>query len=219
MILRELTFHGTPLVLVAEHHHVIIPWTRFARHTGKKYNLITLDHHTDVLPAFSRSELKGGFDFSTEDSVLSALSLLRHDEHIDWALRSGVLQSAKILSHENFTECAHPAITVSCDSVWPDTQEILKGSERAVYAAEQVLETEYLKRQIPSIPESLILDIDLDNFLTAKALHPHDSSYFLELAKRAELITVSLERDWVRCLRFRNETITAETLFEELLKL
>ena len=64
-----------------------------------------------------------------------------------------------------------------------------------------------------------ILDVDLDNFLCARALHPRDASYFLELAERAELITVSLERDWVRCLRFRGETISAESLFEDLLQL
>ena len=90
---------------------------------------------------------------------------------------------------------------------------------RPLTEAEQVLETEYLRRGIPEIPESLILDVDLDNFLCARALHPRDASYFLELAERAELITVSLERDWVRCLRFRGETVTADSLFEELLLL
>ncbi len=219
MILREFPFRGTPLALVEEHHHVLIPWTRLARRTGRRYHVLTLDHHTDVLPAFSRSETKGAFDFSTENSVLSALSLLRHDEHIDWALRAGVLQSARILSHENFTVCAHPSMSVSRDGIWPEPQEILDGSERAVSAAEQVLETEYLQRQLPSVPEPLILDIDLDNFLCERAMRPRDPSCFLELAERAELITVSLERDWVRCLRFRGETITAESLFEGLLAL
>ena len=219
MILRETLFRGTPLALVEQHHQVLIPWTRLARRTGRRYHAVTLDHHTDVLPAFGRSAVKGTFDFHSEEAVLSALALLRHDEHIDWALRAEVLASARILSHESFTPCAHPAMTVRCDSVWPETQEILNGSPRAVFAAEQVLETEYLRRGIPEIPEPLILDVDLDNFLCARALHPRDASYFLELAERAELITVSLERDWVRCLRFRGETISAESLFEDLLQL
>ena len=219
MILRETLFRGTPLALVEQHHHVLIPWTRLARRTGRRYHAVTLDHHTDVLPAFGRSAVKGTFDFHSEEAVLSALALLRHDEHIDWALRAEVLASARILSHESFTPCAHPAMTVRCDSVWPETQEILNGSPRALSAAEQVLETGYLRRGIPEIPEPLILDVDLDNFLCARALHPRDASYFLELAERAELITVSLERDWVRCLRFRGETVTADSLFEELLLL
>lgn len=219
MILRELSFRGTPLAVVEQHHHVLIPWTRLARRTGRQYHAVTLDHHTDVLPAFHRCSSRGNYDFSTEEAVLSNLALLRHDEHLDWALRAGVLSSVRILSHEDFTECAHPAMTVSRDRIWPDVQEILDGTERARNAAEQVLETEYLERQIPEVPSPLILDLDLDNFLCGQALHPRDPSYFLRLAEAAELITVSLERDWVRCLRFRGETITADTLLNDLLKL
>ena len=164
MILRELSFRGTPLALVEQHHHVLLPWARHVRRTGQSCHAVTLDHHTDVLPAFSRSGTKGNFDFSSDEAVCSALSLLRHDEHIDWALRAGILHSARILSHENFTECAHPGMTVSRDRIWPDVQEILDGTERARSAAEQVLETEYLERQIPEVPSPLILDLDLDNF-------------------------------------------------------
>lgn len=219
MILRELSFRGTPLALVEQHHHVLLPWARHVRRTGQSCHAVTLDHHTDVLPAFSRSGTKGNFDFSSDEAVCSALSLLRHDEHIDWALRAGILHSARILSHENFTECAHPAMSVSRDVLWPEPQEILNGSEQAVKAAEQVLETNCLRRQLPALADPLILDIDLDNFLCERALHPQDPSFFLALAERAELITVSLERDWVRCLRFRGETITADSLFEDLLRL
>ncbi len=219
MILRELSFRGTPLALVEQHHHVLLPWTRLARRTGRKYHAVILDHHTDVLPAFSRSGKQGIFRFGTDEEVLAELSFLRHDEHLDWALRAGVLESVRILSHEDFTPCAHPAMTVCRDGIWPDVQEILDGSDRARLAAEQVLESACLKRQIPEIPDPLILDIDLDCFLCERALQPRDPSYFLTLAERAELITVSLERDWVRCLRFRGETITAEALFERLLAL
>ena len=206
-------------VLVEQHHHVLLPWCALARERGRRFHAITLDHHTDVLAAFHRSAEKGNFDFSTGEALRRNLALLHHDEHLDWALRAGVLSSVRILSHEDFTECAHPAMTVSRDRIWPDVQEILDGTERARNAAEQVLETEYLERQIPEVPSPLILDLDLDNFLCGQALHPRDPSYFLRLAEAAELITVSLERDWVRCLRFRGETITADTLLNDLLKL
>ena len=219
MILRELSFRGTPLALVEQHHHVLLPWARHVRRTGRSCHAVTLDHHTDVLPAFSRSGTKGNFDFSSDEAVCSALSLLRHDEHIDWALRAGILHSARRLSDERCAEGAHPAVSVRRGALGPDRRELRSGAGRAVKAAEQVLETDCLRRQLPALADPLILDIDLDNFLCERALHPQDPSFFLALAERAKLITVSLERDWVRCLRFRGETITADSLFEDLLRL
>ncbi len=212
MILRR----SGKTVLVEQHHHVLLPWCALARETGLRFHAITLDHHTDVLAAFTRSVKKGDFDASSEESVCRNLELLHHDEHIDWALKSGVLMSSRILSHEAFTHPSDPRITVSCDPVWPSSQEILNGSAAARSAAEQVLERGFLMRQVPEIPDPLILDIDLDYFLCGAALHPSDPSFFLELADRARLITVSLESDWVRLLRFRGETISAESLWESL---
>ncbi len=203
-------------VLVEQHHHVLLPWCALARERGRRFHAITLDHHTDVLAAFHRSAEKGNFDFSTGEALRRNLALLHHDEHLDWALKAGVLASSRVLSHENFTPAADPRITICRDPIWPSPQEILNGSETARAAAEQVLESEFLARQIPRIPEPLILDIDLDNFLCGKALHPADPSFFLELASRASLITVSLEREWVRLLRFRGETLNAESLWNEL---
>ena len=215
MILRR----SGKTVLVEQHHHELLPRCALARETGLRFHAVTLDHHTDVLPAFTRSAEKGDFDASSEESVRRNLKLLHHDEHIDWALKSGVLASSRILSHENFTQPADSRITVSCDPVWPSPQEILDGSDSARSAALQVLERRFLARQIPEIPEPLILDIDLDYFLCDAALRPSDPSFFLELAERARLITVSLERDWVRLLRFRGECISADSLWESLLSL
>lgn len=215
MILRQ----SGKAVLVEQHHYVLLPWTRLARETGLRCHALTLDHHTDVLASFTRSRERGDFDFSSEEAVRRNLDLLHHDEHIDWALKAGVLESSRIISHENFTSPADSRIAVSCDPLWPAPQEILDGSGAARFAAGQVLESGFLSRQIPSVPDPLILDIDLDYFLCESALHPEDPSFFLELVSRARLITVSLERDWVRILRFRGEKVTAESLCEMLFSL
>ena len=212
----EPVFLSGKTALVSEHHHVLLPWCRFARKTGLRCHAVTLDHHTDVLPAFGRSEYKGDFDFSSDASVLRNLPFLRHDEHIDWALRAGVLETALILSEENFTGPAHPAMRISCDPVWPDPQSVLNGTPEAVSAAEQVLESGYLSRQIGEIPHPLILDLDLDYFLCEKALHPADDSFFRRLVEEAELITVSLERDWQKILRLPGETLTSDSIFRHL---
>ena len=209
-------FAASKAVLTAEHHHVLIPWSRLARKTGRRYHVISLDHHTDILPSFQRSEQKGDFDFSTEEAVLRNLALLHHDEHFDWALRAGILESALIVSEENFTQPAHPAMRISCDPVWPDPQSVLNGTPEAFRAAEQVLESDYLSRQIGTIPHPLILDLDLDYFLCEKALHPRDDSFFRDLIAEAELITCSLETEWQKILRLPEEKLDSETAFSFL---
>jgi hypothetical protein len=39
------------------------------------------------------------------------------------------------------------------------------------------------------------------------------------LLAKAEIVTVSLEKDWVRLLKFRGENITADTIAETISKM
>ncbi|MBR2440312.1 MAG: UPF0489 family protein [Lentisphaeria bacterium] len=203
-----------PFCIVEEHHQVLPFWTETAGN-GTLDFILTLDHHTDVLPAFSRLETKPEIDrMNPEKAVLQ----LRHDEHIDWALRAGIMNRALILSHENFTEPAHPAMMVICPELWPDTQAILNSEPSAVSAAEKVLEPEYLQYAVTGddLKKSYILDIDLDNFLCKKALRPERPEFFLELVNHAKGISISMERDWQRILRFRGETLTSDDILSML---
>ena len=60
-------------------------------------------------------------------------------------------------------------------------------------------------------------DIDCDYFATVKSLAPEDRSYFDKMVTSASLITVSLEKEWVRLLRFPGENLlTAEKIVETL---
>ena len=203
-----------PFCIVEEHHQVLPFWTETAGN-GTLDFILTLDHHTDVLPAFSRLETKPEIDrINPEKAVLQ----LRHDEHIDWALRAGIMNRALILSHENFTEPAHPAIKVICPEIWPETQEILNSEPSAIFAAGKVLEPEYLQYAVTGddLKKNYILDIDLDNFLCKKALHPEKPEFFLALANHAKGISISMERDWQRILRLRGETLTSDDILSML---
>ncbi len=200
---------------VVEQHHEVLP---FWEETAEKYPLdfiLTLDHHTDVLPAFSRMEEKPEI---LNQSATEAVKQLRHDEHIDWALRVGIMKQAIILSHENFTVPAHPAMKVICPPFWPETQAILNSEPEAVSAAEKVLEPDCLKYAVS--PEDLrknyILDLDLDNFLCAGALHPEKPEFFLDLVSHARGISISMERDWQRILRLKGETLTSDDILSML---
>lgn len=203
-----------PYCVVEEHHQVLPFWAATAGN-GTLDFILTLDHHTDVLPAFSRMETKPEIDRNNPEK---AILQLRHDEHIDWALRAGIMKQALILSHENFTEPAHPAMKVICPEFWPESQVILNSGPAAVSAAEKVLEPEYLQLAVSAedLEKNYILDLDLDNFLCRKALHPENTEFFQELAKHAKGISISMERDWQRLLRLRGETLTSDDVLAML---
>ena len=206
-----------PFCIVEEHHQVLPFWSKIAGDGLLDFTL-TLDHHTDVLPAFSRMDEKPEINRCDAEG---AVSLLRHDEHIDWALRAGIMKRAIILSHENFTDPAHPAMKVICPELWPDTQAVLNSEPEAVLAAGNVLETEYLKQALSGedLSGKYILDIDLDNFLCAKALTPADSSFFRGLVENAAGISISMERDWQKILRLKGETLSSDDILSMLEKL
>lgn len=203
-----------PLCVVEQHHQVLPFWVETAN-GGTLDFILTLDHHTDILPAFSRLDEKPEIK---REYAADAVSLLRHDEHIDWALRAGIMKRAIIISHENFTAPAHPAMRVICPEIWPDTQKILNSEPEAVYAAEQVLETAYLKNALSGedLSGNFILDIDLDNFLCRNALFPRDPGFFLQLIRKAKGISISMERDWQKILRLRGELLDSEEILSIL---
>ncbi|RTL52292.1 MAG: hypothetical protein EKK46_11060 [Rhodocyclaceae bacterium] len=102
---------GKTVYVVDDHHYALAPWALMRRQMGRAPNLITLDHHTDVHEAFlGHAHLetyeRGGdawalardlvkrIDWQNDQSLLWAIEHLRHDEHIDAATLSGVLNYA-----------------------------------------------------------------------------------------------------------------------------
>ncbi len=217
-----------PEVFAAEEHHqVLVPWSRLRRRLTSPPAVLTLDHHTDVMPAFGRfadgneslrRSLISDFDFRSDSSVRSAVSVLRHDEHIDLALRSGIISESLIIAHENFTVPAHPDIKIYVDPLWPDAHTMLNNAEAFRPYADRMLESGFLS-QAGFRAAHWILDIDLDCLLTARSVMPSAPEYFRFLWHRSELVTVSMERDWVRLLRLPGENIDSDYLLDALLEL
>ncbi len=227
IMMQEWQIHNHRIVAVEQHHEVLFPWAELRRATGRAARALTLDHHTDVLEAFSHcgGARPGDFDRVDAASVSAAIARLRHDEHLDWALRSGILAESWVLAHENFTVPAHPAMHLLHDPEWPEEMVMLNDSSVYRPFADQVLESDFLRRILPetllhaSDEMPLILDIDLDYFATAQAIRPVEPSVFGALARRSMLITLSLESDWVRLLRLEEETISGEFLLQEMIRL
>ena len=201
------------------HHGVLDFWAAWQREHRQEVTVLTLDHHTDVVRAYrdENREVPAGA-WQEETLVREAIAGLRHDEHFDWAVRSGLINRAFIASHTCATLPANNKLHICCDPLWPDENALFCEPEKYRPLADSVLESSYLFRQFGEISQygRFILDIDCDYILTAKALEPEDSGYLEELLSCAQLITFSLESDWVRLLRFRGETITSGEIVEKI---
>ena len=216
----QKNINGKTVYLVEDHHHALHPWAHERDRLGIAPHVLTLDHHTDTLPAFTHydetHEKKHEKQIAahTDEAIENASKDLRHDEHFDFAIRNGIIASATVFSHVNFSRDVNPAIRIVHD---PPPDERLETLAR-YYA--RALETEFLSANLeraplpPDLP--FILDIDLDYFKGEKSVHPEDSSLFRELIRKSAVITIARERDWVRLLNM-DYGKTPVSVFEETL--
>ncbi len=197
------------------HHHALAAWCRYRRGSSGAAALLTLDHHTDNLPAFGRAAADeterrkwiGEFDFRSDASIEIALARLRHDEHIDLALHAGVISRSVIFAHALPEENPENAICTLAPGTWPPLQTLLNDAACFRRCADTVLEDDCLAPLLeragfmPEENSGFILDLDFDGFLTRRSLMPEKRSCLKRLLCCAGLVTISLERDWHRLLR------------------
>ena len=175
---------------------------------------LTLDHHTDTLPAFGRAAADeetrqkwiAGVDFRKAQTVTEALRVLRHDEHLDLALRSGMISRSVVIAHYDNPGCANDKIQVVAPD-WPELTLLLNDPDRFRPLASAVLEDAFLAPLLEKaafVPEEnsgFILDIDMDYALANDVFSPEKSTVFQRLLRCAGLITISREEVWLRLLR------------------
>jgi len=222
MIEIEERIIGTKTVYISEdHHHSVIPWALERVKLSVAPHVLTLDHHTDTLPAFTHynethpvpHEIKT--DRSDRHALEQALGDLRHDEHFDFAVRNGIIASAAIFSHVNCSRDVNPALKIVHDPPPDDSLETLG----AYYA--RALETEFLQANLACAPlppdRPYLLDIDLDYFKGAASADPKDPTLFLRLIRNAAAVTICRERDWVRLLNLDHGKLQYEYFLDRVL--
>ena len=203
--------------LVEDHHHALLPWREICRELGTPPHVLTLDHHTDTLPAFTHFNEVNKVCHPVLVPVEEALPDLRHDEHFDFAVRNGIIRSATIFSHVNFAVDVNPALTIVHEPPVNETLETLGD----YYA--RILESDFLRKNLQQapLPQGLpyILDIDLDCFKGARSIMPEDPTAFRELVCNAAAVTICRERDWVRLLNLDFGKLQYEFFLDKLLAL
>ncbi len=201
---------------VALHHEVLTAWAAYRKSSSRPPEVLTLDFHTDVLCSARRGiPVPRPGAWQDEKSVVQAVSLLHHDEHFDWALHSGMIARAVIIS---LSPCSvppeHPALEVRYSEELPDVMTLLNEPESSRPFAAAVLTDGFLQKQLAgNFPEpGFILDIDCDYFLCREALHPAQHTIFDRLLGSAGLITLSRENDWVKILQLPGEKLSGEEI-------
>jgi hypothetical protein len=109
---ERLVIGGKNVYVVDDHQKALAAWAEERRNVEHPANLITIDHHTDVMEAFLshaacaayddpdadeealRRALLAEIDWKSEKRISAAIELLKHDEHIHAATMSGILGSA-----------------------------------------------------------------------------------------------------------------------------
>lgn len=95
--------------IVRSHHHVLKEWYR---HRGSGMQLLSFDYHTDFHEAFLRQlndpATLGAISWERRNSFLhrhipcadvdAAIVDLRNDEHVDFAIQSGMIEKAYVFS-------------------------------------------------------------------------------------------------------------------------
>jgi|SaaInlStandDraft_1057018.scaffolds.fasta_scaffold73728_2 hypothetical protein len=223
-----------------DHASAILPWAELSKIQNHPPLLITLDHHTDTNSAWLRSlfrhvgrnlplmedlrqERIAKINPLNEDELSLALEDLHHDEHIDLALRLGILGDVVVIQHSSpqpLPEWAERGMTVL-----PFNSKFIEDSSSTCHFYNQALEDEWLEPLINHLPENLnpwhrpfILDIDLDYLKTNKSLTPDHSTTFQRLAQESIGITVAEEREWVDRL-WLDEKPMPGALYSKLLEL
>jgi len=237
---------GTKDVYVVQsHHQVLEAWEKIPL-----CNVFTLDYHTDTKEAFGTyafwradSEAKAGrckdravrkVELIQEKlrgyrekrlSIQSINANLRHDEHIDFAVRTGIASKVFVLAHSRNESCSNPRVyQTHCSDIY-ENQPIIeyatpdRNADNAL--TDQVLKEAMLKAEAMSTNffDRYILDIDCDYFNTDKSLSPESLAVFSRLVTQAEIITIAREAECVKICRRDGCGLTSDSILEELLEM
>ena len=121
------TISGKDIYIFEDHSTALLAWAEYRKGQNVAPYLVTLDHHTDTREAFTSylslridqfsmsteerletfeeqaKALAAKIDFRSVSTVEDAVAILKHDEHIDAAIRSGIIKCAFVICYDDST--------------------------------------------------------------------------------------------------------------------
>lgn len=151
------------IYIVEQHHHALLPWAEYRKTLIKAPILISLDHHTDTRSAFLhnsydfkkdkpneilRKQLIKYVDFKNETSILTAVTKLRNDEHIDLANKADIVSKSFIICYSQSNDSPYSYEMSKYQSSWherifnniskPEPQRPFTYPESNIYIVENI---------------------------------------------------------------------------------
>lgn len=244
MEFEVLKIKGKKVFICEEHHHVLRFWHQFKEQFPY---LLSFDHHTDLrrafqhyintlYPLYKTHQDRTQEDWYSDQSKLlkeisendfNAILKLKHDEHIDAAIQTGIIKKALTYTYHSYGNDLNRVYTISGNSDY-DNEPIINNPilnhETKSYITSTELE-EGFKRFDLCIPRSewlgnYILDIDLDFFQTCKSIKPDDISFFKKIIDNAIAISIAKESNWIKQWKENHdENLSVNYLLDNLLEL
>ena len=205
------------------HHHVIKEWFRYR---GCGVHLLSFDFHTDFREAFisNAGDPSANYAYSRErhnlylnkhipcENVEAAISDLKNDEHIDFAIRSGMIERAFVFSHNDWNRDGVLVVPSRKKQIVPPRRGIVSYSEaghpminppyddsQMAKMAKLVTDDEVLADVLKTFCEcgfdqsNYILDFDCDFIRDRDAMSHGQFQTLKYLIKGAKAITIAAE--------------------------
>ncbi len=240
----------TELFVCDEHHHVLEAWEKYPGN-----NVITLDYHTDTHPAFQHYSYGKHKDIQNRENLVQnmlseqsllvnnyrsgkkslneCINLLRNDEHIDFAVQAGIVNSVFVIpsggdgnngfvnkrifdARHQHTYNAHPIIEYNYICL-PNCKRGPHNDDCLIDLAANLIDdiflndaVSYVETLLPSFFHNYILDIDLDYFRSITAFQSTQLFVFKSIAQHANLLTIAKEEACLEMHKLEGDLITAD---------
>ncbi|MCU0349352.1 MAG: UPF0489 family protein [Flavobacterium sp.] len=237
----ELEINGKRVFISEQHHHVLKFWSKFKE---QKPYLLTFDHHTDLHRAFqgelNRISLHTKFTSQVDwdiaqnkllieliENNFTSINELKHDEHIDAALKLGFINKALVYSYDSYRNRPDRVYCINGNENYAN--QLVINNPRNYDNNNEVISSKELTANFKlfnlCIPQenwinNFILDIDLDFFKTCKSIKPNDISFFKMLIEKSIAISIAKESVFVNSWKTEfDDKLSVEFLLNELIAL
>lgn len=214
--MEYLEINKKKLYIVENHHEVLEAWEIYK---NQNLNVITLDTHTDTKLCFENycyhnnttSNILINNYNNNSIEIKNIISKLKNDEHIDFAVRSGIVNKVFVISYNTSNNMSNTNIfseeptnynnqpIIEYNNFTTLTYEDSYIHSRTIALTPKVLNDaiNYFSSLDKNYANKYILDIDLDYICTMYAFD-EDLSEFKSLIKNAEIITIAKEPYFVK---------------------